>query len=51
MDVGTLFLMASLIGFHKARRAGYGKLGLTGFLISFVGLSTILVGNVIELDR
>ncbi len=48
MDVGTIFLMASLVGFHGRRRGRHGNLGLAGFFISFAGLGTILVGNVIE---
>ena len=48
MDVGTILLMTSLIGFHSRARDRHGNLGLAGYFISLAGLGTILVGNVIE---
>ncbi len=40
--------MVGLFGFHRRRRARYGRLGLAGFVTTQCGLAAILIGNFIE---
>ena len=43
-----LLLMGGLVGFHARQQSRSGTLGLAGFVVSFVALTLMFVGNVIE---
>lgn len=43
-----LLLMVGLVGFYAPQQSRAGKLGLVGVILGTVGLSLMMVGNVIE---